>query len=232
MSLAVIQSDCKRAISLISHLSNDELDEIMNNEEKLENLLKDLNQNYIKEIEAEKETLLASNNSLAEYNLGKEPLLTENREKIHQLSQEGAELSKSVKDKLQTVQDKNGDMSLETALALLQTAASEIEEESEKLAQKFLNNETDLEEYLDTFMIKRKLMHLRLVKAEKLAKILSRGLPNSQNYMNVPPTTINSSFFPGTVFPPVPPASVPYPTGPLNMPLPPGGVPRYFQNHF
>lgn len=53
MSLAIIQADCKRALSLLTHLSNDELDEIINNEEKIESLLNDAEQ-------VENESLLAS----------------------------------------------------------------------------------------------------------------------------------------------------------------------------
>lgn len=53
---------------------------------------------YLKEVENEKETLMASNNSLAEFNLTKEPELVEGREKIETLSQEGEELSKRVKE--------------------------------------------------------------------------------------------------------------------------------------
>lgn len=125
---------------------------------------------------------------------------------------------------------KTGDMSLETALALLQTAASEMEEESETTAKKYLDNEMEIDEFLDQFLTKRKLMHLRLVKAEKLSKLLQRDptLSNIPNYVNAPPVNINSSYFPG--IPMGGGANVPYPTGPLNMPMPPGA--SYFQNHY
>lgn len=122
-------------------------------------------------------------------------------------------------------------MSLETALALLQTAASEIEEESEKIAKKFLDNDMDLDDFLEKFLANRNLMHLRLVKAEKLSKILQRDptLNNIPSYINAPPVNINSSYFPGI---PMnnPTSAVPYPTGPLNMPMPPSA--SYFQNHY
>lgn len=44
MTLAILQADCKRALTNLAHLSNDELDEIINNEEKLEDILKDIDQ--------------------------------------------------------------------------------------------------------------------------------------------------------------------------------------------
>lgn len=188
-------------------------------------------QDYLKDLQNEKETLMASNRSLAEDNLAKEPELIDGREKVETLSREGEELSKTVEEKSKILRKKTGDMSLETALALLQTAASEMEEESEQTAKKFLDNEMDLEDFLDQFSTKRKIVHTRLVKAEKLAKILSRDphLTGVPNYINAPPVNINSSYFPGVNPNPVP-QSVPYPTGPLNMPMPPAA--GYFQNHF
>lgn len=122
-------------------------------------------------------------------------------------------------------------MSLETALALLQTAASEMEEESEQIAKKFVSNEITVDEFLDQFLDRRKIVHTRLVKAEKLSKLLSvnPALNNIPNYINSPPVNINSSYFPGIPTAQTTP-SVPYPTGPLNMPMPPAI--NYFQNHY
>lgn len=49
-------------------------------------------------MENDKETLMASNNSLAEFNLAKEPELVEGRERIEALSKQGEELSARVKE--------------------------------------------------------------------------------------------------------------------------------------
>ncbi|KAJ8917345.1 hypothetical protein NQ315_002367 [Exocentrus adspersus] len=239
MSIEILQADCKRAVSNLASLTNSQLDEIMNSDENIEEILSNLDQSYLKEIEHEKETLMASNNSMAEFNLSREPELVEGREKLQRLSEEAEQLSKSVEEKLKELRDKGGDMSLETALALLQTAVSEIEEDSDNVAKKFLDGEMEQDEYLDQFLVKRRLMHMRLVKAEKLSKILQRdpSLSNVPNYINAPPVNINSSYFPGipTEVPssvpyPVGPPTVPYPTGPLNMPMPPGM--NYFHNHY
>ncbi|CAH0549365.1 unnamed protein product [Brassicogethes aeneus] len=229
MSFEMLQQDCKRAVNDLKTLSNSELDEIMNDDEKIGNLFTSLDQCYLTKMEQIKEDTIATNNSMAEYNLSKEPDLVEGRERIQRVSEEGEQLTKRVKEKSDELRTKTGDMSLETALALLQTAASEMEEESDKIARKFLDSEVELDDYLDQFLLKRKIMHLRLVKAEKLSKILTGGV---SNYVNAPPLNINSAYFPGvpTNNPPYPIGnSVPYPTGPLNMPMP--GM-NYFQNHY
>lgn len=56
-------------------------------------------QSYLKEIENEKENVLVGNNSMAEFNLSKEPELIEGREKIQELSEIGEGLTKTVEDK-------------------------------------------------------------------------------------------------------------------------------------
>ncbi|XP_060533917.1 vacuolar protein sorting-associated protein 37B [Cylas formicarius] len=231
MAFSILNSDAQRVSESIKYKSNDELNEIMNNEAKLEEIIGELDQSYLKKLENEKDNLIAENNSMAEFNLSREPQLVEGREKLRSLYDEIERLNKVIEEKLKELRSKGGDISIETALALLQTAASEMEEESEQSAKKFLANELDLDPFLDEFITKRKLMHLRLVKADKLSKILQRGDPslnNVSNYINAPPVSINSGYFPGV--PTSPPAAVPYPTGPLNMPMPPGM--NYFQNHF
>lgn len=44
MSIEILQADCKRAVAQLASLSNDELDEIMNNDEKIEEILSQLDQ--------------------------------------------------------------------------------------------------------------------------------------------------------------------------------------------
>lgn len=44
MSLAVLQADCKRAVASLANLSNDELDAIMNDDDKITEILKGLDQ--------------------------------------------------------------------------------------------------------------------------------------------------------------------------------------------
>lgn len=75
----------------------------------------------------------------------------------------------------------------------------------------------EVDEFLDQFLIKRRLMHLRKVKVDKLRELIRKGHSGS----NIPgyPTM---SHFPGMA------PSIPYPTGPVAMPMPlPSGLPVY-----
>jgi len=98
---------------------------------------------------------MASNRSLAEFNLSKQPELEEGKQVLRELSEQASQLCSSVRDKINEMRklsyiinnfnrkelffkavytfigDKSGTITVDTALDLLQAAAAEIEEESE-----------------------------------------------------------------------------------------------------
>jgi len=205
------EPDIPAALGLLSHLDNDELKELLNNDGKFEDIVKDIKQ--FKDLETEKEMLMASNRSLAEFNLTKQPELEEGKQVLKELSEQASQLCISVRDKLDEMRDKSGTMTVDTALDLLQAAAAEIEEESEGIAEKFLAGDIEVDEFLDQFLSRRKLMHLRKVKVDKLRELIRKGHSNS-----IPGYPIASNF-PGIT------PSIPYPTGPVAMPMP--GLPVF-----
>ncbi|XP_032688335.1 vacuolar protein sorting-associated protein 37B isoform X2 [Odontomachus brunneus] len=209
------EPDIPAALGLLSHLNNDELKELLNNDGKFEDIVKDIKQ--FKDLETEKEMLMASNRSLAEFNLSKQPELEEGKQILKELSEQANQLCINVKEKLNEIRDKSDSMTIDTALDLLQAAAAEIEEESETVAEKFMAGDIEVDEFLDHFLTRRKLMHLRKVKVDKLKELVRKGYSanNTPGY----PTISN---FPGMT------PSIPYPTGPVAMPMPlPSGLPVY-----
>ncbi|XP_006609472.1 vacuolar protein sorting-associated protein 37B [Apis dorsata] len=209
------EPDIPAALGLLSHLTNDELKELLNDDSKFEDIVKDVKQ--FKNLETEKELLMASNTSLAEFNLSKQPELQEGKQILKELSEKGNKLCISVKEKLEEIKNKSGEMTADTALDLLQTAAAEIEEESETIAEKFLAGDIEVDEFLEQFLSRRKLMHLRKVKVDKLRELIRKshtmtsgpGYPIASNFHNLVP-------------------AIPYPTGPVSMPMPvPSGLSHY-----
>ncbi|XP_014487967.1 PREDICTED: vacuolar protein sorting-associated protein 37B isoform X2 [Dinoponera quadriceps] len=191
------EPDIPAALGLLSHLDNDELKELLNNDRKFEDIMKDIKQ--FKDLETEKEMLMASNRSLAEFNLSKQPALEEDKQILKELS------------------DKSGSMTADTAMDLLQAATAEIEEESETVAEKFMTGDIEVDEFLDQFLTRRKLMHLRKVKVDKLRELIRKGYSTSST-----PGYPTISNFPGIA------PFIPYPTGPVAMPMPlPSGLPVY-----
>lgn len=89
------------------------------------------------------------------------------------------------------------------------------------MAENFLSGDIDLEGFLEEFLKRRKEMHLRKAKADKMTELLSRrnssyrplsdGIKHSiAGYPQ--PAYPHSSYFQ--------PTSMPYPNVPINMPMP------------
>ncbi|KAK9497094.1 hypothetical protein O3M35_004471 [Rhynocoris fuscipes] len=155
----------------LNHLNTEELRSVFDDEQRLEELVKDVKQ--CKDIEKEKEMLLVSNRSLAEYNLNKEPLLLVLKKQVLELSEICDNLYKSIEEKFNNTAPRGGTSNLETKLSCLQMATQEMEEESEATAESFLDGSIELDDFLEKFMQKRKLMHLRKVKTDKMKEILN-----------------------------------------------------------
>ncbi|OAD52460.1 Vacuolar protein sorting-associated protein 37B [Eufriesea mexicana] len=207
------EPDVPAALGLLSHLTNDELKELLNDDTKFEDIVKDV---QFKNLETEKELLMASNTSQAEFNLSKQPELQKGKQILKELSEKGSRLCSSVAAKLDKIKNQSGEMTAATALDLLQTAAAEIEEESETIAEKFLAGDMGVDEFLEQFLSRRKLMHLRKVKVDKLRELIKKshtatsdsGYPIASNFHSIAP-------------------AIPYPAGPVSMPMPvPSGLPH------
>lgn len=158
------------------------------------------------------------NRSLAEENILQEPKIIELKATVNELAEEGKELVAQVQDKINDYKSKSGNLSHDTALALLQSAAVEAEDESETIFQKFLDKEeTNVSNFIDEFIESRKKMHDRKLKADKMIE-MGR---NPGNRGNLP----QNNFYPsaGLPYPMNPPQgiSAPYPMGP-SMPMPGG----------
>ncbi|GLH01014.1 Uncharacterized protein GBIM_07254 [Gryllus bimaculatus] len=187
------EPDYPAALGIISHLSSDELKDILNDETKFEELMKDIKQ--FKDLETEKEMIIASNRSLAEFNLAKEPQLQEGKQRLQDLSAKGEELCQSVESKI-------GEL------------------------KKFLEGDLEIDGFLEQFSARRKLMHLRRVKADKMTELLAER-SRSPNVLSRSSTSSSQvlSHFNSPSFYPLPPVAgsagaTPYPVGGINMPMP------------
>lgn len=90
-----------------------------------------------------------------------------------------------------------------------------------------------IEEFLDKFPNKRKLMHLRKAKAEKMTELVNRRLSYKSPQANAQPTSRITTIMQNNVKNMYPnysnaPVNVPYPLAPVNMPLPGNYLPNHF----
>ena len=159
--------------------------------------------------------MLASNKSLAEYNLKFEPKINSNKAKLIELYQSASELDSVVQEKEKKM-DKQGDnMTTETAVVLIQSSASQTEEESDQLAEKFLDKTLDVDTFIEEFQNRRKTAHLRKVKAEKMKELIAKQKQSSSGGPPARPAPLPPVYM--SQQPPAPlfsaPSSLPYPMG-------------------
>jgi len=176
------------AVALLQHLDRDELRALLENDNKLDELVQDLMQ--VKNLQQDREMMLASNKSLAEYNLEIRPQFEELKQTIAKNYVEISQLKTKLGEDIGNLDALTSNQSLETILALIQTDAATTEEESEKLAEDFLDKKSETEQFLEEYIAKRTEAHLKRVKAEKMSDLLQ-----NRNRSSPPSTDMHQSGF-------------------------------------
>ncbi|XP_029915285.1 VPS37B subunit of ESCRT-I a [Myripristis murdjan] len=150
-----------------------QLNELLEDDEKLTKIVQEMEE--MQDVQQSKEMTLASNRNLAEQNLALQPNLEHKKDLLTkrygclQEKFEAYQLRKS------TLDHKSGNASLDILLALLQAEGAKIEEETENMADSFLDGEVTLDTFIDAYQSNRKLAHLRRVKIEKLQEMVMKG---------------------------------------------------------
>uniref|UniRef100_A0A2P2I333 Vacuolar protein sorting-associated protein 37B-like n=1 Tax=Hirondellea gigas TaxID=1518452 RepID=A0A2P2I333_9CRUS len=211
-----MEPDNEAAMGLIRHLTSEELKGLMNDESRLSEMVADLPQ--VRLAAQEQEVLLASNKSLAEYNMSLEPKLTEGRQALIAAYEEASTLADRLTTMKASVDSSSGQYKPDTIQALLQTAAHEMEEETEKLIERLLEKDLTVDEFLSEFIEKRTTAHQRRIKAEKVADMISSGMLS--NGITAPaPAGVTAPPYTQLPYPTASQQPLPYPTS-YNMPMP------------
>jgi ESCRT-I complex subunit VPS37 len=222
------QLDSTQLIASINSYDREQLQKLVDDDNKVKELVFESQQ--VKNLVSSRDELLRSTRQMAEHNLSQRPQLEESKEELinlHQQLGEALNTQQKLQAQIESLADKH---SHDTILALLQAAAAEVEESSEKLADSFLDKEVECDGFLDSFLLMRKLAHERRIKCDKMNDLVTTG--NS----NVFPTSVHANYAASN--PPPPPPSIstqnhfgnsayqlPYPTTGGAMPLPYGNSP-------
>ncbi|XP_017044259.1 vacuolar protein sorting-associated protein 37B [Drosophila ficusphila] len=201
----------------IAPMGSEELKELLNNDDKLDEKVDEV----LQSLRNQKNSVFEDNRSRAERNIGREPQIIELRGRLAELSEEGRTRCSSVQEKLSQINEKSGGVGPETALALLQTAASESEEQTEEMFKKFNDSDLGVEAFLEEFLASRRTMHLRRLKAEKMQELMRKQRQGPPPAASLPAygNIASSGFYPSAG------GSAPYPImGPM-MPMPPPSRP-------
>uniref|UniRef100_A0A3P9J4M7 VPS37B subunit of ESCRT-I n=1 Tax=Oryzias latipes TaxID=8090 RepID=A0A3P9J4M7_ORYLA len=150
-----------------------QLNEILEDDEKLTKMVQEMDE--MQEVQQNKEKTLVNNRTLAEQNLALQPSLEHKKEDLTKHYRCLQERFESFQLRKSTLDHKSGNTSLDTLLALLQTEGAKIEEETENMADSFMDGDITLDSFIDSYQSKRKLAHLRRVKIEKLQEMVEKG---------------------------------------------------------
>lgn len=112
--------------------------------------------------------LMASVRSLAEFNLARQGDYESDRSSLLTFVGDSNKLKEEIQCKATKLLELSKKTSLESTLATVQVATTEAEEESENIAKSFLDNATDYDSFVNQYLEKRKLAHLRRIKADRL----------------------------------------------------------------
>ncbi|XP_026177950.1 VPS37B subunit of ESCRT-I a [Mastacembelus armatus] len=150
-----------------------QLNEILEDDEKLTKMVQDMDE--MQDVQQNKEKTLINNRTLAEENLSLQPRLEHKKEQLTKRYNCLRENFESYQLRKSTLDHKSGNTSLDTLLALLQAEGAKIEEETENMADSFLDGDMTLDSFIEAYQSKRTLAHLRRVKIEKLQEMVLKG---------------------------------------------------------
>ncbi|XP_015278544.1 PREDICTED: vacuolar protein sorting-associated protein 37C [Gekko japonicus] len=175
--------------------SVDDLQKLQEDLEEIERLA--LESNEVQNLQLEREMALATNRSLAEQNLTFQEPLETGRANLSDKYQDLQKLVERCQEQKAKLEKFSAAMQPGILLNLLQAEGQKIEEESEVMAEKFLEGEAPLEIFLEQFSSMRKLSHIRRVKVEKLQEVLRKSRPSQEpskgsEFNHQPPSHIPS----------------------------------------
>ncbi|GFO44259.1 sodium-dependent dopamine transporter [Plakobranchus ocellatus] len=166
------QMNESQALAILQHLDKSDLEHLLNDDSKLKDLVDDLAQ--VRSLQSRHDDLVATNKSLAEYNLSLRPRLDDLKQTVATHYQRLNDLKTSLAEGKAKLDSLVGQRRLDTVLALLQTEAAETEEASEKLADKFCED-GNIDEFVGDFLTQRALAHQRRIKTERFAELIQQS---------------------------------------------------------
>ncbi|XP_019511610.1 PREDICTED: vacuolar protein sorting-associated protein 37C isoform X2 [Hipposideros armiger] len=198
----------------------EELEEMQNDPEAIDRLAQESPE--VQDLQLEREMALATNRSLAERNLEFQGPLEISRSNLSDKYQELRKLVERCQEQKAKLEKFSSALQPGTLLDLLQIEGMKIEEESETMAEKFLEGEVPLETFLENFSTMRMLSHLRRVRVEKLQEVVRKPRASQE-------PAGDAAAPPCPVLPPrpLPQATPPAAEAQPPPPLQPSGVPPY-----
>ncbi|KAL4687884.1 hypothetical protein H8957_004822 [Semnopithecus entellus] len=163
--------DVPDAFPELSELSVTQLTDMNEQEEVL--LEQFLTLPQLKQIITDKDDLVKSIEELARKNLLLEPSLEAKRQTVLDKYELLTQMKSAFEKKMQRQHELSESCSASALQARLKVAAHEAEEESDNIAEDFLEGKMEIDDFLSSFMEKRTICHCRRAKEEKLQQAIA-----------------------------------------------------------
>ncbi|XP_062991394.1 vacuolar protein sorting-associated protein 37A [Elgaria multicarinata webbii] len=163
--------DVPDAFTELSELSISQLTDMNEQEDIL--LEQFVNLPQLKQVINDKDDLVKSIEALAKKNLLLEPSLETKRQAVLDKYEQLTQLKATFEKKMQRQHELSESCSASALQARLKVAAHEAEEESDTIAEDFLEGKTEIDDFLSSFMEKRTVCHCRRAKEEKLQQAIA-----------------------------------------------------------
>ncbi|XP_064418738.1 vacuolar protein sorting-associated protein 37A isoform X1 [Latimeria chalumnae] len=163
--------DIPETFSELSERSISQLKDLNDQDNLLLEQLVDLPQ--LKQVMTDRDDLVKSIEKLAKMNLLLEPKLEAQRQDLLEKYEHLNDTKTAFEKKMQRQHELSESCSLSTMQARLKVAAHQAEEESDTIADEFLEGKVEIDDFLSSFMEKRTLCHCRRAKEEKLQQTIT-----------------------------------------------------------
>jgi len=150
-------------------LSTEELEKLMDNDAAVLEYFE--SRDDIKRLQEDRSKIVERNETLATENLTLKPQLEEKQQELIALYSELESKRNELSDLQQQQQALADHYAPYNILARLKIAASEVEDETEAIAENFLNGDIAIDEFLKTYIPKKTLCHSRRAKEEKMERM-------------------------------------------------------------
>ncbi|MFH4980534.1 hypothetical protein AB6A40_007243 [Gnathostoma spinigerum] len=178
---SILEAAVASAMLGLRNMSNEQLSNLLEDTAKIDSIIDNLPQ--ARTLPTEREMGLAQNKSLAEWNLSQEPKLEEAKARLKETYDKAVSLKAEVEELKARLDKLTKQRSLDSSSAILQAAAQDAEDESEKIAESFIEGNIEIEQFLREYMEKKKVAHMRKIKSQKLLAFLKEqqyGIPVSE----------------------------------------------------
>lgn len=183
--------NCDDFMSQLKNLTKVELEDLMNNEDKINELIS--SQEKVRKINLDIQLIQAANREIAEESIKKESVIESLRSELTSKYETIRQLKEMFQINLVKLDSLKKSHNLEEMLNVLQANCAMSEEKSEELADSFYKGGIDLSQFITEFRQRKTEAHLRRIKCDKMRELVIEATRSSLASSHVSPTASSAT---------------------------------------